>query len=374
MSDRKLQPASVSDDRQTVDTVAKGDPIFAVNASRGFAAWLKQHKASLAVTTYQVGKLLMFGVKADGQLWVFNRNIGRCLGLAVKGNELWATADTQIFKFVDAMEPGQRSSEGHDALYVPQMSFFTGDLDIHDLALLPDGIPLFVNTLFNGLARPSATHSFVPVWQPSFITRLAAEDRCHLNGLALKDGKPAFVTAVARSDTFDGWRDQRQNGGIVIDVASGEVVCSGLSMPHSPRWHGGKLWLLNSGTGELGTVDLAAGRFEALCFCPGYLRGLDFIGDIAVVGLSKPRDNKTFSGLALDQQLADRKMEPRCGLYFIDTKSGSVVHSLTMEGVVSELYDVAVLRGKTQPAAIGPLGPELKRTISIGGDRSGQTS
>ena len=345
---------------------AKGDPIFVVNTSRGFAAWLKQQNASLAVTTYQVGKLFLFGVQPDGKLWVFNRNIGRCLGLAISGNELWVTGDTQIFKFVNALEAGQKSSEGHDAFFVPQAAYFTGDLDAHDLAAGRDGRPIFVNTLFNCLATVSTTYSFKPLWKPEFISRMAAEDRCHLNGVALRDGKPAFVTAVARSDTFDGWRDQRQNGGIVIEVDSGKIFCSGLSMPHSPRWHRDRLWLHNSGTGEFGWVDLKTNSFNPTCFCPGYLRGLSFIGNFAVMGLSKPRDNKTFSGLALDQRLDERKMEPRCGLYVVDLDSGDVVHSLTLEGIVTELYDVAVITGKTQPAALGPMSTEVRRMISIG--------
>lgn len=346
------------------DTSTSPEPLFAVNASRGFVAWLKEQRASLAVTTYQVGKLLFFGAKSDGKLWVFNRNIGRCLGLAVNGRDLWVTGDLQIYRLVDAMEQGQQAAD-HDAFYVPQMAYYTGDVDAHDLAVTADGRLVFVNTLFNCLAEISDRYSFRPLWKPPFISKLAAEDRCHLNGLALKDGREAFVTAIAASDTFDGWRDQRGHGGIVIDVASGEIIATGLSMPHSPRWHSGKLWLHNSGSGEFGTVDVETGRFTPVCFCPGYLRGLSFLGDYAIAGLSKPRDNRTFTGLALDAQLERRKINARCGLYVIDLKTGDVAHSLTMDGIVSELYDVAMIPGKLQPAGLGPLSPELKRTISM---------
>lgn len=343
-----------------------GDPVFAVNTSRGFTSWLKQQNASLGVTTYQVGKLFFFGVKPDGKLWVFNRNVGRCLGLALDGRDLWMSSDTQILKFVDAFDTGQKSTDGHDSLFVPQVAYFTGDVDAHDLAVRGDGTVVFVNTLFNCLATVSTAHSFVPLWKPDFVSRLAAEDRCHLNGVALRDGAPAFVTAVAKSDTFDGWRDRRTDGGMVIDVQTNEIVCQGLSMPHSPRWHNGRLWLHNSGTGEFGSVDLNERTFTPLCFCPGYLRGLSFLGDFAVMGLSKPRGNKTFSGLALDDELIKRNIEPRCGLYIVDLQTGDIVHSLTMEGVVTELYDVAVITGRTQPGAIGPQGQELRRTISVG--------
>ena len=193
-------------------------------------------------------------------------------------------------------------------------------LDIHDLALDGGGGLVFVNTLFSCLARSSDTHSFTPLWKPPFISKLAAEDRCHLNGLAMKDGKPAYVTAVSESDVADGWRDRRVDGGCVIDVQANEVVLRGLSMPHSPRWYRDRLWLHNSGTGEFGTVDLEAGRFEPVCFCPGYLRGLDFIGDFAVVGTSLARDNKTFQGLPLDDALSAKGATPRCSLQVIDLR------------------------------------------------------
>src|SRR5258706_11804989 len=273
-------------------------PVFELNASRGFESWLEASKLSIAFTTYQLRKLFFLGRKSDGKLWVFNRDIGRCLGLAVSGADLWVTGDTQVYRFHDAMKDGSSRAEGPDALYVPQVAYFTGDLDVHDIAVVKSGEIVFANTRFNCLATVSTTHSFREIWKPPFISRLAAEDRCHLNGVAVVDGRPKYVTCISRSDTFDGWRDHRADGGVVVDVDTGEIVCAALSMPHSPRWHGGRLWVLNSGTGELGSADLASRSFRPLCFCPGYLRGLAFVGErFALVGLSKPRENRTFSGL-----------------------------------------------------------------------------
>ncbi len=182
----------------------------------------------------------------------------------------------------------------------------------------------------------------------------------------MQSGKPKYVTAVGQSDVAEGWRDKRVDGGCVVDVETNEVVLTGLSMPHSPRWYGDKLWLLNSGTGEFGYADLQAGKFEAVAFCPGYLRGCAFHGDFAIVGISQPRHNKTFSGLPLEEQLQAKNAEPRCGLLVIDLRSGDVVHSVRIEGVVLELYDVTALSGVRRPMAIGFRTDEIRRVITMG--------
>lgn len=178
-------------------------------------------------------------------------------------------------------------------------------------------------------------------------------------------GEPRYVTAVSRSDVADGWRDHRQAGGVVIDVQSNEVILDGLSMPHSPRLHGDKLWLLDSGRGEFGHVDRDHGRFEPVAFLPGYGRGLSFINGFAVIGVSKPRNNRTFSGLPLDDRLKGKNAEARCGLYVIDLETGDAAHWLRIEGLVDELYDVAVLPNIQRPMAIGLKTDEIRRVLSV---------
>ncbi len=271
----------------------------------------------------------------------------------------------QLWRFENILDPGQ-SASGYDRLFVPQVGYTTGDLDIHDVSVESSGRVVFVNTLFGCLATISETHSFIPLWKPPFISKLAAEDRCHLNGLALQDGKAKYVTAVSQSDVADGWRDRRHDGGCVIDVQSNEIIASGLSMPHSPRVYRDKLWLLNSGTGHFGFVDRVTGRFEPVAFCPGYLRGLSFHGDYAIVGLSKSRENKTFSGLQLDNNLKSGDAEARCGVQIIDLKSGDVVHWIRVDGVVTELYDVVALSSVTRPQMLGFKTDEIRRVLRIG--------
>ncbi len=218
---------------------AAAPPRLEIQTSRQFTAWLAEQQLSLAFTTYQGGKVFFLGLKPDGALEVFNRTFERCMGLAASSQTLWLSSLYQLWRFENLLEPGQHY-QGYDRVYVPQVAYTTGDVDIHDVAVDASGRPVFVNTLFSCLATVSETHSFAPLWQPRFISKLAAEDRCHLNGLAMQDGVPRYVTAVSRSDVADGWRDHRRDGGIVIEVESGEIVASGLSMPHSPRLHQGR--------------------------------------------------------------------------------------------------------------------------------------
>jgi uncharacterized protein (TIGR03032 family) len=345
------------------------DEKFALTYSRDFAGWLAASGSSIAFTTYQAGKLFVFGVRSDGELSVFERTFARSMGLAVSddGRTLVLATQYQIHRFDNVMASGQISSDGFDAVYAPHAGWVTGDLDAHDVGFGSDGRPLFVNTLFSCIASVSDDHSFRPLWTPAFISRLAPEDRCHLNGFALEGGEPRYATAVSRSDVAAGWRDRRVDGGIVIDVNSDEIVARGLSMPHSPRLHNGRLWLLNSGTGEFGFIDVDSGRFEPVAFCPGYARGLAFIGDRAIVGLSLSRENRTFSGLPLDEALQVRDAAPRCGLVVIDLNRGDIVGWARIEGVVRELYDVVALPNVRRPSLIGFKSDEVRRVISIDG-------
>jgi len=344
-----------------------GEEKFALSASRHFPQWLAATGGSLAFTTYQAGKIFFLGTRPDGRLSIFERTFARSMGLAASGDgrSLALATHYQIHRFDNVLPPGQANAEGFDAVYAPHAAWVTGDLDVHDVGFGADGRPVFVNTLFGCIAAVSDGDSFRPLWRPRFVSRLAAEDRCHLNGMAMEDGRPRYASAVSRSDAADGWRDRRADGGVVIDVASGEIVAEGLSMPHSPRLHGGKLWLLNSGAGEFGYVDLKTGRFEPVAFCPGYARGLAFAGNHAIVGLSQARENRTFSGLALDMALASRDTAPRCGLAVIDLASGDMTDWVRIEGAVRELYDVAALPGVRRPSAIGFRTDEIKYVISI---------
>src|SRR5215471_13633218 len=224
--------------------------------SARFSDWLASVDAALSLTTYQAGRLFFIGRKADGGVRAHERMIEQCQGLWTDGQTLWTSGRYMLWRFENVLRNGAVTPTGADRKFVPVEGRVIGGIDTHDIGVGDvDGArqrPIFVNTLYCCLATISETASFRPLWRPSFLSALVPEDRCHLNGLAMDGARPAFVSAVSRSDVADGWRDRRHDGGIVIDVASNEIVASGFSMPHSPRLYDGKLWLLNSGAGEFG--------------------------------------------------------------------------------------------------------------------------
>lgn len=335
-----------------------------ITCPRKLPAWLAEQRVSLAFSTYQAGRLYLVGQDDAGELAASEWALPSCMGLWTDGQTLCVGSQVQLFRLENALATGA-TREGRDRVFVPRTAWVTGDLDTHDVAMGEDGRPVFVSTTWNCLATVDAERGARAIWRPPFISKLVPEDRCHLNGLAMQDGRPAWVTVVSRSDVVDGWRERRAGGGCVIDVRTGETVVEGLSMPHSPRWYRRSLWLHDSGTGHFGRVDLARGVFEPVAFCPGYLRGLAFAGDYAIAGLSRPRHDKTFGGLPLEQNLAARGVDARCGLHVIDLRTGDVAQWLRIEGAVRELYDVVVLPGVRRPEVIPLDSDEIARTVTV---------
>jgi uncharacterized protein (TIGR03032 family) len=307
---------------------------------------LDQLGTSLLVTTYQTGKLIC--ARHDrGTVNTHFRDFNRPMGITAWGADRFALGtrsevlDYRNFPEVAAkLDPPGR----HDACFLPRNRHFTGDIQIHEVAFARGELWL-VATSFSCLATLDASHSFVPRWTPPFITELQPEDRCHLNGLCVIDDEVRFVTALGETDEPGGWRPGKASGGVVIDVPSGELVLTGISMPHSPRWHQGRLWMLESGRGTIAVADLEAGTWETVAELPGFTRGLAFAGGIALVGLSQIRESSTFGGLPIEERLDERL----CGVWAVDTESGNVAGFLRFEELVQEIFDVAILPGVRYP-------------------------
>ncbi len=323
--------------------------------------WLDCERISLAFTTYQTNRLFLVGCKENGNLAVNERLFDRPMGLYASNESLYMATRYQIWQLENRLAKDEQY-QGCDRLYVPSQSHTTGDLNVHDVVVTKDCKVLFINTDFSCLASAQSGFSFSPIWKPPFITKLVAEDRCHLNGLAIQDGEPMYVTACSVTNEAAGWRNHRLNGGVVMHIPSNEIIATSLSMPHSPRWYHGKLWLLNSGTGELGYLD--GEQFVPVTFCPGFVRGLAFWKNYALVGLSKLR-SKAFSGLSLESRLAAKNMASQCGLVVVDLDTGSILHTLQIGGVVEELFDVVVLPDVLQPRVLGFQDDDIERLISF---------
>lgn len=334
-----------------------------ISYSPGIEEWLAGEGISLAFAI-PPAKMFLIGLDADGGLSAYERTFNKCMGIAAAGPDtIYLGTRFQIWRLENALPPGTTTHDGHDRLYIPRRVWTTGYINCHDVAVGGNGEIVFVNTRFGCLATVSEQLSFVPLWWPPFQERRVQGDCCHLNGVAMHDGAPAYVTSVSATGEPDSWRDRRTGGGVVTHVDSGEIVCTGLSMPHSPRLHGGELWITNSGTGHFGRVDLDRGAFEPLTFAPGFLRGLAFSGRYAIVGSSKFREGGLYSGLPLDDALAAAGSEPKLGLFVVDLQSGQIVHWLLVEGPMYEMFDVIVLPGVRRPAALGLISDEIERSI-----------
>jgi uncharacterized protein (TIGR03032 family) len=318
--------------------------------TRSLPPLLSQLGVSLLVSTYQAGKVVAVGV-AKGELTVSYHNFERAMGLAVTPDAIAVAARAQVW-FLHAapdlaarVEPAGR----HDACFLTRSSHFTGEVQAHELAWAGGDLWL-VNTAFGCLCTLDGRHSFVPRWRPPFLTALAADDRCHLNGLAVAESAPKYVTALAETDTPQGWRTDKVHSGCLIDVASGQTVARGFAMPHSPRVHAGRVWMLHSGAGQLVLVDPASGMVQTVTELPGYTRGLALYDRFAFVGLSKIRETSTFGGMPI----AERRRELKCGVGVVDLGTGRLVAHLEFVTGVEEIFDVQVVPGTRCPALSGP--------------------
>jgi len=338
-------------------------PLRSVHTSN-FSAILQELIVSVLITTYQAGKLVM--LRADGeQLNTHFRSFSKPMGLAVDGDRLAIGTSVEIWEYHNAPAVARQlePAGSHDACFLPRSSVCTGDIQIHEMAWGNSSISShtapgstgteeadrelwFVNTRFSCLCTRSNFHSFVPRWKPRFISELAPEDRCHLNGLCVVEGQPAFVTALGTTDTPGGWRDNKKSGGVLLEVATGEVVASGLSMPHSPRWYDGRLWVLQSGSGGFGWIDPATGKYEELTRLPGFTRGLDFCGPLAFIGLSQVRESAVFSGIAIAEQPLDERC---CGVWVVNIQTGETIAYVKFEDALQEIFAVQTLPGVQRP-------------------------
>jgi uncharacterized protein (TIGR03032 family) len=338
-------------------------PPFACTYSPNLPGLLDSLQCSLALSTYQAGKLIFISATPAGTLVQLARTFEAPMGLAVQGQRLAVATQQDVVVLANAPGlaadfPGKPAI--YDGLYVPQAVYHTGQVSMHDLAWGTQGL-WGVNTRFSCLCLIDDQFHFRPQWRPSFVSQLLPEDRCHLNGLALSGGEPAYATALATSDSAGGWRADLSRGhGVLMHVPSGAIALDGLYMPHSPRLIDGELYLLLSGTGELVRADLEKRQVTVMAKVDGFARGLACCGDILFIGLSKLRQRSaTFKDLPI------AKGALFCGVVAVDRRSGAIVGHIRYENSVEEIYDVQVLPNLRRPGILNSDSPEFRLALSL---------
>jgi len=299
--------------------------------------WLEKTKTTIIMSTYQTGKIMIIG-QYDGQLDIRYKNFPRPMGMYAHKNLIWAGLGHGIWQFRNYPSAAVKVDEKkkYTACYLPGNIHFTADIDIHEMEFGDD--LYFVNTKFSCLCVKGENVNFKPVWKPPFITSLQPTDKCHLNGMCLKDGKPRYVTALGQTDEPLGWRANKANGGLLMDVVTNEILLDGLSMPHSPRWHQDQLWFLESGKGALSRLDLDTGEVTEVATVPGFTRGMQMVGDIALIGVSKVRESATFSGLPVT------KLPKRvCGIWVVNIQTGRIITFIEFSSGMDEIFSVGLL-------------------------------
>lgn len=306
---------------------------------------------SVFASTYQAGRLVILEQNDQGTINNHFCEFVRPMGMAFRRDRLAIGVNTQILEFHDipAVARTIKSPGTFDAAFLPRLDYHTGDVQIHEMAWLEAGQQgddpelIFVNTRFSCLCRREMPYSFVPVWRPRFISAIAPEDRCHLNGMGVRDNRPRYVTALGETDTAAGWRENKKDGGILIDIETNEVISRGLSMPHSARWYNDRLWVLNSGFGSFGVIEPVSGKYVEVARLPGFTRGLDFYGNLAFIGLSQVRESATFSGI----EIASRPVEERsCGIWVVDINTGGIIGMVKFGDALQEIFAVQVIPRK----------------------------
>lgn len=319
---------------------------------------LQQLGCTLALSTFQAGKVIFLSAKSEDELTQLPRNFAKPMGIALEGKKMAIACLDEVVVLVNSPQLAHhypKKPATYDALYMPRASYYTGQIDIHDLDFGENGQMFAVNTSFSCIIKIDDNFSFTPIWKPGFISKLASEDRCHLNGMALENRKPKFVTAFSETDTNQGWRETVTTGGILMDVDSGEIVARNLAMPHSPRLYDGDLYLLLSATGELVKIAIESGKTEVVTQLNGFVRGLCKYGDYVFVGMSRLRkSSSTFGKLKFAEKAAS------AGIVVVHLPTGAIVGEIRYLASVDEIYDVQVLPGMQRPGILNTEKPEHK--------------
>jgi len=338
---------------------------FSCNYTSKIPQLLQQLNCSIAVSTYQAGKVVFISAKDKNSLIQLPRNFEKAMGIAedTTTDKIAIACKDEIIVFRNSKDLAQfypKAPNKYDALYLPRNTFHTGAIDIHDLNFGTNGELYAVNTLFSSIVKIDDNYNFTPYWTPPFIDKIASEDRCHLNGMAMENGKPKYATAFNNGNSPQSWRDKVTESGIIIDVENNTIIAEGLAMPHTPRIFNGELYVLLSATGELVKINKETGTHEVIIQIDGFVRGMSLHKDYLFIGLSKLRKgSSTFGKLPFAEKANE------AGIIVIHLPTKSIVGKITYLTSLDEIYDIHILADKTRPNILNTLTDDHKNGLSI---------
>lgn len=339
----------------------KSLPPFSCTYTPNIPELLQQLNCSLAISTYQAGKVIFISPKDRDHLIQLPRQFPKPMGMALRDDKMALATLNEVIVLSNNAELAHthpRQPKVYDGLFIPRSVYFTGELDIHDLHWTAKGI-LAVNTSFSCLSYINDNYSFTPFWKPDFVTNLSPEDVCHLNGVAMEGDTPRFVTVLGKTNTLQGWRSGKATGGCLIDIGTNETLVENLPMPHSPRIYNNKVYVLLSATGELAEVDMKSKKYNVVKRLDGFVRGMDKTGDYVFIGLSKLRQTSTAFA---DLPIAQRSIF--CGIVAMHLPTASIVGYIRYENSVEEIYDVKVLPGMKRPGILNLEKQDFRMALS----------
>ena len=338
---------------------------FSCQFSPNVPELLKKLNCSIAISTYQAGKLVFISAKDEDSLTQLPRNFQKVMGIAedYKNQKLALACKDEIIIFKNSKELAlyyPKAPNKYDALYMPRATFHTGALDIHDLSFGENEELFAVNTLFSSIVKIDTNYNFTPYWSPPQIDKITGEDRCHLNGMAMKNGMPKYATAFNDGNTPQSWRDKITESGVIYDIENNKMIAKDLAMPHTPRIYNNELYVLLSATGELVKINKENGTYDVVVKIGGFVRGMSLHKDYLFIGQSKLRKNSSTFG-----KLPFAKDANQAGIVIVHLPTKSITGKITYLTSLDEIYDIHILADKIRPNILNTLTEDYKEGLSI---------
>ena len=223
---------------------------------------------------------------------------------------------------------------------MPRITYHTGAVDIHDLSFGSNGDIYAINTLFSSIIKLDENYSFTPVWTPPQIDKITSEDRCHLNGMAMLNGKPKYATAFNNGNTPQ-VGENITSSGVIYDIEKNKIICSGLPMPHTPRIFNNELYVLLSATGELVKIDTDNGTYDVIVKIGGFVRGMSLHKDYLIHWNFKAQKNSSTFG-----KLDFAKHANQAGIVIVHLPTKKHSRKINYFNSLDEIYDIHILKDK----------------------------